>query len=381
MTNKKYDLALCVGRWEPYHNIHHKLLNHALTLGEHVLIVLGSAKSAVSVKNPFTPQMREQMIRACFDEETNKRLTFADVRDYPYHENKWISEIQNIVRMEQDDLFEYEDDSHTHKNTKVCLVGKDKDETTYYLKLFPQWTFEEFYDSSQESRTLNATDIRSMYLASDGTYSMRKALGQVRNASFVALRASWEDLVPEPVAEILKQFAETEVYSWLAKEYAFNQKYIEDSKFKNLPFKPTFVTTDAVVVCKGHVLVVRRGCNPGKGQLALPGGFLADGLTLKDNVIKELREETDIKLPNVLLKGLIRDQQVFDFPYRSMRGRTVTHGYYIPIDIKVEEGLPAVRGGDDAAKAFWLPLASLGEHEDQFFEDHVWIIRHFVGLV
>src|SRR4051812_7378228 len=99
----KYDYALVVGRFQPYHNSHHELMKHALNTGNKVLVVLGSAKSAPDVKNPFTPLQREEMIRACFDEETNKRLKFFAVRDYPYHENVWISEIQNIVRNELED--------------------------------------------------------------------------------------------------------------------------------------------------------------------------------------------------------------------------------------------------------------------------------------
>jgi bifunctional NMN adenylyltransferase/nudix hydrolase len=77
---------------------------------------------------------------------------------------------------------------------------------------------------------------------------------------------------------------------------------------------------------------------------------------------------------------LIKDSEVFDYPQRSLRGRTVTHAYHIDINVKVEEGLPLVKGGDDAAKAYWLPLADLGINEDKFFEDHIDIIRHFTGL-
>jgi bifunctional NMN adenylyltransferase/nudix hydrolase len=103
-------------------------------------------------------------------------------------------------------------------------------------------------------------------------------------------------------------------------------------------------------------------------------------VTLKDNVIKELREETRIHVPVALLKGLIKDSEVFDYPQRSQRGRTITHAFHIVVDVKVEEGLPLVKGGDDADKAFWLPIADLGANEDRFFEDHIHIIRHFLGV-
>jgi 8-oxo-dGTP pyrophosphatase MutT (NUDIX family) len=45
---------------------------------------------------------------------------------------------------------------------------------------------------------------------------------------------------------------------------------------------------------RNAVLAVRRGENPGKGELALPGGFLDVGETWEEGVVRELREETGI---------------------------------------------------------------------------------------
>ncbi|MGI9055863.1 MAG: NUDIX domain-containing protein [Pyrinomonadaceae bacterium] len=96
--------------------------------------------------------------------------------------------------------------------------------------------------------------------------------------------------------------------------------------------------------------------------------------------MRELKEETNIKVPAQVLRGSIKDQKAFDYPERSQRGRTVTFAYYIELEPSLKDGLPRVKGGDDAAKAFWLPLSALGEMEDEFFEDHISIIRWFLGL-
>jgi bifunctional NMN adenylyltransferase/nudix hydrolase len=108
--------------------------------------------------------------------------------------------------------------------------------------------------------------------------------------------------------------------------------------------------------------------------MALPGGFLDANETLKTAVIRELREETRIKVPAPVLAGSITKQQVFDDPYRSARGRTVTHAYLI--ELKDGE-LPKVKGGDDAAKAFWVPFAEI--KPERMFEDHFHIIQAMVG--
>lgn len=369
----KYNIATVVGRFEPYHNIHKKLTDYALGLGDTVLIVLGSARSAADTHNPFNPAMREKMIRGCFDEETNARLRFIGVRDYPYNNNTWKTEVQNAVRNIQEETVELPEGQEALHNiklgeVKVALVGYDKDETSWYLKEFPQWEFEEFYTDRKESNNISATDIRELYLKVGITDTIP------RGTKWDAI----EKLVPEAVFNFLQEFYKTEKYKDLVAEYDFEVNY--KAQWTG-PYPPTFVTTDAVVICKGHVLVVKRKMNPGKGLLALPGGFLAQGLWIEDNAVKELKEETRINLNPNLLKGVIKGNHVFDYPNRSRRGRTITHAFHFDLDKLDLKELPLVKGGDDASHSFWLPLAAIGENEDQFFEDHVHIIRHFTGVL
>ena len=347
---KKYDYAIVIGRFQPLHLAHQDLIQYSLTLAEKVIIILGSARSAPDVKNPFTPAMREEIIRACFPKE-DKRLIFRSVRDYPYNDHVWTAEVQNVVGeiTEEDETTE----------ARVTIVGFFKDKSSYYLNLFPQWNFEEFYCADKQKLALNASAIREKYFSDEG---------------------EWRTLVSPTVARYLDAFLETEFYPRLKSEFEFIQKYREDTQFKNAPYKPVFLTTDAVVVQSGHVLVIRRGFQPGKGLLALPGGFLAENMTLEDSALKELKEETNIKVPAQVLRGSIKASHVFDYPERSQRGRTVTFAYYIELAPDLKEGLPKVKGGDDAKKAFWLPLSALGEKENEFFEDHYFIIRFFLGF-
>ncbi len=344
----KYTHAVVIGRFQPFHSAHQDLIQYSLTLAEKVIVILGSARSASDVKNPFTPAMREEMIRACFPAE-NKRLIFRAVRDYPYNDHFWTTEIQNVVNEEIED----------ESDANVAMVGFFKDRSSYYLNLFPQWSFEEFYCKDKSKLKINATEIREKYFADD---------------------ESWKIDVPKQIATQLEVFKKTEIFETLQKEFTYIKQYKEDTKFVGVPYKPVFVTTDAVVVQSGHILVIRRGHQPGKGLLALPGGFLQPELTLEDNAIKELKEETQIKVPSAVLRGSIKASRPFDYPERSSRGRTVTFAYFIELEPSLKDGLPKVKGGDDAAKAFWLPLSALGENEDKFFEDHYSVIRTFLGF-
>ncbi len=197
---------------------------------------------------------------------------------------------------------------------------------------------------------------------------------------YFAAESGWKTLIPAAAAKYLDVFRETEFFPHLKSEFEYIRKYKEDTRFTGVPFDPVFLTTDAVVVQSGHVLVVRRRVHPGKGLLALPGGFLKADMTLEDNAIRELKEETQIKVPAAVLRGSIKNSHAFDYPERSQRGRTVTFAYFIELEPSLKDGLPKVKGGDDAAKAFWLPLSALGEKEDEFFEDHIHIVKYFLGM-
>ena len=139
--NKKYQYAIVIGRFQPFHLAHQDLIKHSLSLAEKVIIILGSARNASDVKNPFTPAMREEIIRACFPKDAD-RLIFRAVRDYPYNDHVWTAEIQNIVGQIID-----EDET---ENERIAIVGFFKDRSSYYLNLFPQWNFEEFYCSDKK---------------------------------------------------------------------------------------------------------------------------------------------------------------------------------------------------------------------------------------
>src|SRR5688572_30574198 len=186
---KKYDYAVVIGRFQPFHLTHQHLIEHALSLAERVIIVLGSARSAPDIRNPFTPAMREEIIRASFPQVENS-LIFRAVRDYPYNDHVWTAEIQNIVG----EVIEVDEKEHA----QVALVGYFKDRSSYYLNLFPQWSFEEFYTSDKKLFSITATEIREKYFAGDD---------------------AWRELVPETAARYLAVFRETEFFLHLKSEY------------------------------------------------------------------------------------------------------------------------------------------------------------------
>lgn len=107
-------------------------------------------------------------------------------------------------------------------------------------------------------------------------------------------------------------------------------------------------TADCVVFNGAEVLLIRRGKEPFKGMLALPGGFVNERETSKQAAIRELKEETGLDLEHCKPIG------VFDEPGRDPRGWVVSSAYVF----RTRQRL--VKGADDAEEALWVPLNRLG---------------------
>ena len=120
------------------------------------------------------------------------------------------------------------------------------------------------------------------------------------------------------------------------------------------------LTADCIVITKEaepRVLLIERGDEPFKGCWAFPGGFMNMDGTTEQCAIRELEEETGLKVNEVHQIG------AYSKVDRDPRGRTVTVAYLAIIDVPM-----AVCGQDDAAKAQWFPLSTLPklafDHED-----------------
>lgn len=343
MSHQADDLLVFIGRFQPFHRSHAAILSAALNKAANVLVLVGSANAARSTRNPFTASEREVMIRASFP-QASAALHIRAIPDYPYLEDLWLRTIQEAVKSVAEPI----------GARRIGLIGHFKDETSYYLRMFPQWTLAEM--PNHEGRS--STELRELLFESQG------------NGTRLVLASA---LTPA-AAEFIEAFQRLPQFAQLVEEHAFIQRYRQ--QFAASPYPPTFVTVDAVVIHSGHILLVERKAMPGRGLYALPGGFLHAGERLIDGVIRELKEETRLKLPVPVLKGSIKESRVFDDPQRSQRGRTITHAFHF--DFPSGE-LPPVKGGDDAAKARWLPLADFYALDGIMFEDHWHIVTAFIG--
>ena len=342
----RFDYLVYIGRFEPFHDGHLQTLHHALGLASKVVVLIGSAHRPRNIRTPWTAPERAAMVHAAAGDDAD-RVICVSLRDHLYNDDAWVAAVQShVVRILEDD--------GAGEDARIGLVGPARDGDGFDRKAFPQWPLVDV----PSTEALLEEDIRRHYFSADPD-----DLDQVRRN------------VPAPVWELIDSFRnESEAYPALVDELRFVRDYRKS--WESAPYPPTFVTVDAVVVHSGHVLLVRRGAQPGKGQWALPGGFVRQHETLEAAVLRELREETRLKLPAPVLRGSIRAREVFDHPDRSLRGRTITHAFHFSFPTG---DLPPVKGGDDAAKARWFLLGAVRKMEEELYEDHFHILERFIG--
>ncbi len=153
------------------------------------------------------------------------------IEDSAYNDQAWVIGVREIVRECTD----------PYKSDKIGIIGHKKDSSSFYLEMFPNWEFVEV----GPIEPLGATDIRELYFKKDV------------NMKFI------KNVVPDSVFEYLEEFRETEEYAQIIREREFTENY--KKQFAGLPYPPVFVTSDAVVICSGHVLMIKRRSEPGKG--------------------------------------------------------------------------------------------------------------------
>jgi bifunctional NMN adenylyltransferase/nudix hydrolase len=335
---KIYDFAVIIGRFQPFHNGHLCLVDHAYSIAKHLIIVVGSHHAPISIRNPWDTIERELFIKTALDAYGPQNLTLIPLSDSAYNFNDWVIRVQQKV-------------TTVAGSGTISIVGHYKDDTSYYLNHFPQW------------------HLDSLPTQADGISATA-----IRNAVFENRLFEIKQHLPLAVYDELVKWTRGEVFLKLQEDYQFIQNYRK--KWECAPYPPMFVTADAVVIGLGHVLLVKRKMNPGKGRYALPGGFVKQNESIENSCLRELKEETNIDLGYKELHGSIKLTHVFDHPLRDPRGRIITHAFMFELSIKE---LPKISAGDEALEALWFPLYKIERNESLFFNDHAQIIKFFIN--
>lgn len=311
-----------MGRFNPLHMGHRDLIRRAKAKCTELYILVGSANSPRTIKNPFTYIERRDEILRFLKHEDIKNVTVLPLNDYKYSDSQWLSDVTSLIE--------------TTSNLGHVTIFGYKKEGNHYLDWFPQYSYEE--------------------------------IDAVHDVSATMIRENWYRTRPKMVADEVME------------DWNYFQK--EKETFANYPYPETlgFMCGDVILECSGHILLIQRARAPGRGTWALPGGFKNRNETLGDAGIRELLEETNVRIPEKVLRGSIVSKQLFDSPSRGMGIPRVTLATHVRVNLNPDGTLPKANGADDAMDCEWFPTATIMNELD-LFDDHQGIISIMCGIM
>ncbi|WP_019009942.1 adenylyltransferase/cytidyltransferase family protein [Deinococcus aquatilis] len=336
--------AVFVGRFQPPHTAHVATIVQALGAAPRVLVLLGSANLARSIRNPFSAPERAQMLRAALGEAGvgTRQVRFRALPDR-FDADLWAADVR------------WQAEQEFGPARPVALVGFEKDASTAYLRWFPGWS----RLPVPEVAGLNATDIRAALF--EGwplptgvpdpvrTFLTRFAL----TPAFARLRAEWQAVrqlrATLPAGLLLHE----ERWLHLIRTCSDSRTSGKAPDVRPSPPARTFCyslcsddshESSQFGITNQHVWLRTRTEATGRGLWELPGRVLLPG-----------------QLPHAVADA------VFDHPARSLVGPTAAHVYRGPPPPGVPEA--ALRP---------VPLETALGRPRRFFEDHQVILRQMV---
>lgn len=185
MTNR-FNTVVYIGRFQPLHDGHLEQIKFALTQCDTLIIALGSANVPPSPRNPWSASERQDMIAHSLPLDVAHRVKFVRLWDMPGDNDGWADQVRRLVI------------ERTPENGKIGILGLKKDETSYYLDLFPEWEL-----ICAPHKTINGTDIRHLYFVTFPDQDVGVVLGFC---------------LPAGVLNFLRDFQKTERYKLMCRD-------------------------------------------------------------------------------------------------------------------------------------------------------------------
>ena len=150
------NVAVLIGRFQPFHLGHQALLEQALATAPRVVVVIGSAFQARTPRNPFTWQERKDTILKSLPAEAQARVTCVPMRDF-HDTERWSQAVRQAAE--------------AIDSGPITLVGHFKDDTSDYLAGFTGWRLQ----ALSRKHTIDGTAITGWFvedftLAKDGRH-------------------------------------------------------------------------------------------------------------------------------------------------------------------------------------------------------------------
>lgn len=230
-------------------------------------------------------------------------------------------------------------------NASVALIGHEKDSSSYYLKVFPQWDLIE----TGNYKGINATDFRNVF------FSEKKTTTVYEN-------------VPDPIVTWLKKYRRTKAFKEMQDKFLLISRKNEKNVKKDI--------CNAFVMCGGYILFVKREEPLSRGLLALPESYPNQGEEYLDCAINALMKETNINLPKETIRSSYYSEGIFGYPERYPICRLISYTFFYNL---TEQTLPKVYPGKGIKEVEWVLLEDYYLRENEVYSDNFQIIQWFLN--
>ena len=151
--------ALFIGRFQPFHKGHLKVIQDISKKYDEIIIGIGSSQYANTMENPFTAAEREEMIKKSLKEIGVKNYKIFFIPDI-HNPSKWVDHVTSII-----------------PSFDVVVSNN-----TFTLTLFSEKGFKVIKTPLYNKKMYSGKEIRKRMINDE----------------------KWVDLVPTPVANIIK---------------------------------------------------------------------------------------------------------------------------------------------------------------------------------
>lgn len=319
--------AVIIGRFTPLHNGHVAMIQKATQEHDKVLILVGSPNKLPDFKLPFPVETRAAAVKAMFPDAVVKSIP-----DVP-SDMEWVADVSSrMLTMEEDPM-------------QITMYCGDKDQKFYRENFLSPVV-------ALDSSGVSATMVRELMY-----------------------HGNWEDaydLVPKVTEELLKSWTLTDAFLTLKDEY-FACVSKKKTDFRNHAFSnPVEPVAHAVVIKDSKVLVGLRNGSRGKGQWALPGGYMNHDETSRAAALRELKEETGLDL--LACHRAAEVAFAVEENLNDLSTRTVGLNYMYLLEDDVE-----LTAGDDFDEVKWVPLKDILEDKELLFYNHNLVVKRLVA--
>lgn len=143
------------------------------------------------------------------------------------------------------------------------------------------------------------------------------------------------------------------IHPWLEDMISDSNLGVTTGKGNYYHWGPNY-TADSIVTHGSYLLTIVRK----DGSLALPGGYTDKGESAEVTARRETAEETSVVIPDKIKPDLIYSGPVADIRMTANAWPVDTAFWF---DLYPNAIRPEAHAGDDADKAFWLPIEAVSQ--------------------